>query len=199
MLIEEGIRHGRMAAPAEKAHVSPESNVRRSVYLRIWCCRVAKKAYRFAIHLHNITATAQHDVGINRCILIPQMTLETYRSPVGIWTFPQKPEGSFMRRSAVDFMTGQTPHLPFIQREREISRVARRKILRMMVFTVVMTVKAYRRWVSIPREKSRPRLWLFSPMTEITGTVRVNIRRGGHNLAAWIHDLLHVAGHHEGR
>ena len=144
MLTEEGVWHGRVAAPAEKAHISPESNVRRTVHLRVWFCRMAEKAYRFAIHLQNITIASPHDMWIDRCILILQMTLKTYRSLVSIWASPQKLGSPFARRSAVDFMTGQTPHLPFIQRKREISRIVRGKIMRMMVFTVVMAIKACR-------------------------------------------------------
>jgi hypothetical protein len=182
-----------MTAPAEKTHVSPESNVRRPVYLRVGLYRMAQKADGFAVHLPDITATSQHDMGVNRCILILAMTLRTYRSPVGIWAVPQKLGGSSVRWSTVDFMTGQTPHLPFIQ-GKGYQQVWGEKFedgdFHCSHGSQGISMKG-----QYPEGKGRTRLWLFSPMAELTGTVGLSYR----NRHGRKHDLLQVAGHQEGR
>ena len=118
MLVKKVTWHGRVTAPAQKTDVSSECHVIRPVYCRVRLFRMAHEAYRFAVHLFNITTSIQHFMGIKGGVSLFDMTFKTNHPPVSIGPSPQEFPSSFMLWSAVNFMTGQAPDLASEQGQR---------------------------------------------------------------------------------
>jgi len=118
MLVKKVTRHGRVTTPAQKTDVSSECHIIRPVYCRVRLFQMAHEAYRFAVHLFNITCAIQHLMGIKGGVSLSNMTFKANFPAISVGPSPQELPRSFMIWAAVNFMTGQAPDLAFEQGER---------------------------------------------------------------------------------
>lgn len=119
MLVKKGTRHGRMAAPAKEAHISPESYIIRPIHCRVKLYLMAHKAYWLVIHHQDITSNVKHIVRINSAITSSVMTPEAALPAIGIRTSSQELRCSFPAGTSVNFMTGEAPYPASEQGHRE--------------------------------------------------------------------------------
>ena len=65
-----------MAAPAEEGTISPEYDVLCSVCLGVGCFGMTYETDGFAVYLHDLAFTVQHDVWIDLSILFSDVTFK---------------------------------------------------------------------------------------------------------------------------
>jgi hypothetical protein len=92
-----------------------------------------------------MTLAVEHFMGVDCRISFFHMTLKAAFPSVGIRPSPQEFRRSLAVRSAVNFMTGQTPHLAAEERPGKGGRIGGRKVYGVMVFTVIVAVETERR------------------------------------------------------
>lgn len=138
---EPGVRHGSVTAPAEEGDVRSKSDISCPVLCGIRLYGMADETNRFAVNLEDQSIFIQHDMRIDLRVLVFRMALKAEFSSISIGTSPQEicaPSGMIL------MVTGQTLDCSVKEREREVLRIGRSNIDRMVVFSVLMAVKALR-------------------------------------------------------
>ncbi len=186
-----------MTSPAEKADISPESHILCPVNGRVRFCGMADKAYRFALHLFDISRAVEHIVRIDLCKIFKLVALKTSRPTVGVRAAPQEFLGAFMFRPAVDFMACQTSDPASVEGKSAINRPFRTEIDGMVILCILMTTFADRRRIGLQRELGRAFLCFTGLMTYNAIAVRVDICLNSPLLRP--QKLLHVTGRENGR
>lgn len=147
MLAEENTRHGRMAPPAEISYVGLEANIFRPVHSRVRLFSMAHEAHGLAVHRSHLAMFVKHDVRIDRGILFHEVALKADNSSVRIGPSPQE-RRPCTNRTTVDIMAREAPYLSSIERERISRGLGGLETDGMVVFTVIMAVKADRGWIA---------------------------------------------------
>jgi hypothetical protein len=130
-----------MTSPTEEGDVRPESDISCPVLFRVRFYGMAEEANRLAVNLQDSASFVQHDMWIDLRILVFRMTLKADLYQISIGTSPQEvctPSGMVL------MMAGQTLDRSAIERERKVLRIGGSDIDRMVVFPVLMAVKALR-------------------------------------------------------
>ena len=117
--LEQGIGHGRMAAPAKKSYIGPELYILGFVSLRIWCIHMADDTDRLSANdFFNFPIFIKHVMRIQSFITHFVMALETNIPLLEILPFPQKISSPcFM----ITKMAGGTGYLSICQRKRNFT------------------------------------------------------------------------------